>query len=172
MISKVFLYVFSVFAFACVSAAPTMAQHSTEQVPIKIPAPEPLLRDVITIRTQDNQNFKFNIELALTPQQQARGMMFRNFMAEDSGMLFLFKKEEPRSFWMKNTLIPLDLLFVAKDGEIHHVHSRAKPQDLTQITAKRPAMAVLEIKGGMADILGITPGDKILHPYFRNIVAE
>lgn len=122
----------------------------------------------IKIRTEEGEDLLFNVELALTGSQQSKGLMGRTFMEKDAGMLFLFSKEDKRSFWMKNTLIPLDILFVAKDGEIHHIHHNARPQDLTSITSERPAFAVLEINGGMAEKLGVKEGDFIIHPAFKN----
>lgn len=155
--------------------AKNLVEQGAEKPRTAIKAPpvrQNVKQDRITIRTQAGKDLKFNVELAITPQEQAAGLMFRTFMAEDSGMLFLFNNVAQRSFWMKNTLIPLDILFITRDGEIHHIHHRAKPQDLTKITSTRPSYAVLELKGGMAETLGLTEGDTILYPAFRNIVAE
>ena len=133
---------------------------------------ESLDEDKITIKTKDGADLVFHIELATTSDEQAKGLMYRTFMAEDAGMLFLFPGEDMRTFWMKNTYIPLDMIFIAKDGEIQHIHSNAKPQSLTKITSLKPAQAVLEINGGMADKLGIKEGDKVLHPAFNNILPQ
>ena len=124
--------------------------------------------DQITIRKQDGEELHFNVELALTSAQQAKGLMFRTEMAEDAGMLFIFGRVNKLSFWMKNTLIPLDMLFLHPDGTIHHIHSNAKPQDLTAITSKFPAKAVLELNGGASDKMGIKEGDQVLHAAFKN----
>ncbi|MFK7840427.1 MAG: DUF192 domain-containing protein, partial [Bdellovibrionales bacterium] len=107
-----------------------------------------------------------NIELALTPEQQAKGLMFRAEIPNDYGMLFVFNEEAPRSFWMKNTLIPLDIIFVKRNGEILHIHENAVPLDLTPIRSDGNAYAVLEINGGLSKTLGLNSGDKIDHSVF------
>ena len=122
----------------------------------------------LTIIARDGKSHLFHIELALTPQQQAQGLMGRTEMAEDAGMLFLFPAEGERGFWMKNTLIPLDMIFIKKDGTIHHVHDSAKPNDLTSVKSNGPVLAVLELNGGVAKKLGIVAGDKVKHPFFGN----
>lgn len=119
-----------------------------------------------TIISHDGKKHLFYIELALTPPQQAQGLMNRTEMADDAGMLFLFPAEEERAFWMKNTLIPLDMLFIKKDGTILRVHDSAKPNDLTSIKSGGPVLAVLEINGGLSKKLGIKDGDKVRHPFF------
>lgn len=113
--------------------------------------------------------YEFEVELALDQATQEKGLMNREFMPKKRGMLFVFDNARKRSFWMKNTLIPLDIIFIAKDGEIEHIHSMAKPLDLSLITSGKPCVAVLEINGGIADQLGIKAGDKIYHPAFRNL---
>ena len=109
---------------------------------------------------------KFHVELADNDQSRARGLMFRTQMAPDAGMLFDFKQEAPASFWMRNTLLPLDMLFIRADGTIHHIHQRAIPHDETGIDSNGPVLAVLELNGGTVQRLGIKPGDKVEHPIF------
>ena len=123
----------------------------------------------LRIKTSEGEIQKFNIELALRPDEQAKGLMFRNSMPEDHGMLFLFRTIEQRSFWMKNTLIPLDMIFIEADGRIQHIHHNAKPQDLTFITSGKPSKAILELNGGTANKLGIQVGDTVFHSGFRNL---
>ncbi|MCE7886171.1 MAG: DUF192 domain-containing protein [Alphaproteobacteria bacterium PRO2] len=130
-----------------------------------------LPRDVITIETRAGQDYIFEVEMATESADQARGLMYRSSLNNDSGMLFLFGGESQRTFWMKNTLIPLDMIFIARDGTINHIHHNAKPQDETRITSDTEAMAVLEINGGLAGTLNINEGDKVLHPAFRNVLA-
>lgn len=135
-------------------------------------APEPFAQDRIVILKQNGDRLNFNVELAVTSHQQAYGLMNRTEMPEDSGMLFVFNSAALRSFWMKDTLIPLDMLFLHPDGEIHHIHSNAKPHDLNGITSELPAKAVLELRGGIAGRMGIEEGDRVLHRLFRNLSAE
>jgi len=87
-------------------------------------------------------------------------------MPAKTGMLFVFEEEAPRSFWMKNTLIPLDMIFIKRNGEILNIHQNAIPQDLTSIHSKGSAYAVLELNGGEAEQLGLAAGDKVIHSYF------
>ncbi|WP_290808437.1 DUF192 domain-containing protein [Ferrovibrio sp.] len=109
---------------------------------------------------------RFRVELADNDQSRARGMMFRTSMAPDTGMLFDFKQEQMASFWMRNTLLPLDMLFIRADGTILNIHQRAIPRDETGINSAGPVRAVLEVNGGTASRLGIKPGDKVEHAIF------
>jgi len=123
--------------------------------------------DEIVVQKSDGEELSFNVEMALTPTQQAQGLMYRTEMDDQAGMLFVFNDVAMRSFWMKNTLIPLDMLFIDADGTILHIHDSAQPQDLTSVKSKYPAKAVLELNGGAADKMGIEEGDTVVHPYFR-----
>src|SRR5262249_55728420 len=100
--------------------------------------------------------------------ERARGLMFREKLGPYEGMLFDFYREAPVGFWMKNTLIPLDMVFIASDGTIRHIHANAKPHSTDTIPSEYPVRAVLEINGGSARLLGIKPGDKVKHPIFGN----
>lgn len=109
---------------------------------------------------------KFNVEVAATPAQLQQGLMFRQKLAPDAGMLFDFKAPTPATMWMKNTLIPLDMLFVDQQGRIINIQQRAVPGSLDTIAAAAPARAVIELNGGTASRLGIRPGDKVIFPIF------
>jgi uncharacterized membrane protein (UPF0127 family) len=129
-----------------------------------------LLRtEPLILKKRDGEELHFVVEIAKTSAEQERGLMFREHMPRDHGMLFTFNNERKRAFWMKDTLIPLDILFISKNGRIHHVHHMARPLDETHVTAQLPAFAVLEINGGLADELGIGPGDILYHDAFRNM---
>ncbi|MFW2831044.1 DUF192 domain-containing protein [Sphingomonas sp. ID0503] len=117
----------------------------------------------ITIATA-TQSRAFNVELAVTPQEQARGLMYRTSLRPGHGMLFPFSPPRPASFWMKNTLIPLDLIFIRADGTIAQISPDATPQSLDLIECAEPVAAVLEIAGGEAARLGIAPGDRVTGP--------
>ena len=114
------------------------------------------------------RELKFDVEMAVNDTQRARGLMFRDKLGPYEGMLFDFHQEAPVSFWMKNTLIPLDMVFIAGDGTIRHIHANAKPLSTDTIPSEYPVRAVLEINGGSARLLGIKPGDKVRHPIFGN----
>lgn len=156
---------------------PNIVENIPETAPSVIKVPPPLevvelQTDEIGILKQDGETLYFNVELAVTQPQQARGLMYRTEMGDNEGMLFLFNSNTMRSFWMKNTLIPLDILFLNFDGTIHHIHHNAKPQDLTSITSKYPSKAALEVNGGTADKMGIKEGDQIIHAFFNNIGVQ
>jgi len=111
-----------------------------------------------------NRNFK--IELALTPEQQQQGLMFRRTLAADAGMLFVFPKTQETAFWMKNTMIPLDMIFISEDGHIADIHERAVPFSEANVPAKVPVKAVLEVNGGTVARLGIKIGDLVHYSVF------
>jgi len=124
-------------------------------------------RDNLVLHQADGTERAFDVELAVTPQQQAQGLMYRQSLAADAGMLFIYRPARPVSMWMKNTLIPLDMLFIAEDGVIVKVVERAVPLSLTTISSDERVRAVLEINGGRVNRLGIRPGDRLVHPAFE-----
>ncbi len=97
------------------------------------------------------KRLKFTVRVADTPTRREQGLMFVKSLPEDGGMLFLHPREVETAFWMKNTLIPLDLLFVRRDGSIARIAERARPHDLTPIPSGEPVLAVLDLAGGSAD---------------------
>src|SRR5690625_1710902 len=105
-------------------------------------------RDQLVIETRDGQQHHFNVELAQTDEQRARGLMFRESLAEDAGMLFLYQRDRPLSMWMKNTLISLDMFFIDRRGRIVRIAERTTPLSERSISSGRPARAVLEVPGG------------------------
>ena len=110
----------------------------------------------------------YDVELATTSPQRSYGLMFRHSLAVNTGMLFLWDTEQPATFWMKNTYIPLDMLFVRHDGIIVKIVAHAKPLDLSYIASGEPVRGVIEIGGGEADRLGIETGDKVLYSAFSD----
>ena len=113
-----------------------------------------------------NAEHRFTIELARTPAEMERGLMFRDRLAPDHGMLFLYEEDRAVSFWMKNTLIPLDLIFADATGRIVQIAERAVPMSTALISSDGPVRAVLEVNGGTADRLDIAVGDRLVHPAF------
>jgi uncharacterized membrane protein (UPF0127 family) len=120
----------------------------------------------LEIRRADGSKAAFRIEVAATPEQQEHGLMFRKQLAADAGMLFLWDEDQPISMWMKNTLIPLDMLFVAPDGRIARIAANAVPLDLTPISSNGNIRAVIEIGGGEAAKQRIREGDEVLYKAF------
>lgn len=113
--------------------------------------------------TSDSRRHVFQVEVMRTAEEKARGLMFRQFLPEDRGMLFDFGQEQGVSMWMRNTYIPLDMLFIRTNGTIHHIHARAQPLDETAISSNGNVRFVLEINGGIAAKLGLKPGDRVSH---------
>jgi uncharacterized membrane protein (UPF0127 family) len=110
----------------------------------------------------------FTVELATTDEQRARGLMFRKELPDGQGMLFDFQREQELSFWMKNTYIPLDMIFIRGDGRILRIAENTTPLSTANIPSGGPARAVLEVSGGTARKLGIKPGDRVAHPFFSS----
>jgi uncharacterized membrane protein (UPF0127 family) len=105
----------------------------------------------------------FKVELANTPESRNQGLMHRRSMPTDAGMLFDFGVEGRVSMWMKNTLIPLDMLFIDSNGKIVNIAERTVPHSLESVPAAKPIRFVLELNGGTASRLGIRPGDQVKH---------
>ncbi|MCF6233599.1 MAG: DUF192 domain-containing protein [Rhodobacteraceae bacterium] len=128
---------------------------------------ESCANDRVTLRGDWGQAV-FAVEVADTPPKRALGLMHREQMARRAGMLFIYEAPGTASFWMKNTLIPLDMLFADRAGRITRVHHRAIPGDLTMIDGGTQVYAVLEINGGLAKRYGITVGSVMRHPAFAD----
>jgi uncharacterized protein len=109
----------------------------------------------------------FAVELVTTPEQQAQGLMFRRELPEGQGMLFDFHREQPTTFWMKNTYIPLDMIFIRGDGRILRVAENTVPLSEALVPSGGPVRAVLEVIAGTAKKMGIAPGDRVAHPIFN-----
>lgn len=109
---------------------------------------------------------QFTVELADTAEARGRGLMFRETLPRGAGMLFVYERPQHASFWMKNTLIPLDMIFADRSGRVTRVHSGAIPGDLTPIDGGAGVFAVLEINADLADRYGIAPGTEMRHPVF------
>ena len=114
------------------------------------------------VTAKGRQDFK--VELALTDRQMMQGLMFRKTLAPDAGMLFDYKTPEMMTMWMKNTLIPLDMVFIGADGKVLRIAERTVPMSEELISSGVPARAVLELNGGTAARLGIKAGDQVLSP--------
>lgn len=112
----------------------------------------------------DSGCYEFDVELALTPAERQVGLMNRQHLDDRAGMLFRFDQVRLVTMWMRNTLIPLDMIFVRSDGVIAHIHQNARPLDESVISSREPVAYVLEINGGKAAELGVKPGHRIAHP--------
>jgi uncharacterized membrane protein (UPF0127 family) len=108
----------------------------------------------------------FSVELASNDAEREKGLMYRRFMPPDRGMLFDFKREEPVMFWMKNTYITLDMIFISRAGVVTNIVANAEPLSERLIPSGGPCYGVLELNGGAAASIGVRPGDKVRHPIF------
>ena len=147
---------FTALALASLAAAPIFAEEACRP-------------DRVEIRS-DNGVARFRVELAVTPEERARGLMFREQMSSGAGMFFVFEAPGPRSFWMKNTLIPLDILYLNPDGRVQAIRT-GKPQDTTSLPGGDNVQYVLEINGGLAARMGIAPGAVLRHPQIDPALA-
>lgn len=116
------------------------------------------LRVIPLTITQGGKTHSFRVEVAETDEQQERGLMFRTEMGADEGMIFPKEPAQARSFWMRNTVIPLDLIFIGPDHRIVNIIANAVPYSLESLPSAAPVIAVLELNGGRAAQLGIEPG--------------
>jgi uncharacterized membrane protein (UPF0127 family) len=129
--------------------------------------PQPKLRvEPMTIVTRDGTRHALRVEMAVRPEDQTIGMMFRTSMEPDEGMLFDWGQPRESAMWMRNTLIPLDMVFIAADGRIHRIAERAVPQSLATIESRGPVRATLELQGGAAERLNLRVGDRVEHRIF------
>jgi uncharacterized membrane protein (UPF0127 family) len=129
-------------------------------------APEPLSafpQSLLSIRTTAGKVVNFKIWQADNPRREEQGLMFVRDMDEHAGMLFVFPGNRQPTMWMKNTYIPLDLLFISDHGRIEYIAAAAKPLSLEVIRSPKPSLAVLELKGGACERLGIKIGDSVAH---------
>ncbi len=125
------------------------------------PALEP-----VTLVTSTGRHV-FQSEVMRTPDERARGLMFRRHLPQDRGMLFDFKEVAPVSMWMQNTYIPLDMVFIRPDGTVARVAERTEPLSTRTIPSGEPVLAVLEVNAGVAERIGLKAGDRVEHPLFR-----
>ncbi|RYE10014.1 MAG: DUF192 domain-containing protein [Hyphomicrobiales bacterium] len=109
-------------------------------------------------------DYAFSIEIADDREERAKGLMFRTELKPDAGMLFDYGTEQLTSFWMQNTLIPLDMIFIGADGVVKNIHVNARPLDTTSIPSGVPVRFVLEIPGGRSPEIGLKVGDRMDHP--------
>ncbi|WP_420550042.1 DUF192 domain-containing protein [Curvivirga sp.] len=124
-------------------------------------------KDTVIINTK-NGAVSFEMEIASDYEQRKQGLMYRTELADGKGMLFDYGFPYEAAMWMKNTLIPLDMLFVRSDGKIAYIHHRAIPGDLTAISAGEPVRAVIELAGGQAKAKKIKVGDYVDYEIFTN----
>lgn len=122
--------------------------------------------DTLTLVTAGGEK-KIDIEVASTTEEQMRGLMFRTTLPDNSGMLFPYAPPRELTMWMKNTYIPLDMVFIRSDGVVHRIEVRTEPLSETVISSGGPMAAVLELAGGAAERLGLKAGDRVDYPLLQ-----
>lgn len=123
-------------------------------------------KSTLTIATPDARLHPFNVWVAADDAHRQLGLMHVKEMSDDAGMLFVYPQTQPIAMWMKNTILALDMLFVAADGRIANVVENTTPQSLKTIESKGPVLGVIELKAGTAKRLHITAGARVAHPAF------
>jgi uncharacterized membrane protein (UPF0127 family) len=123
-------------------------------------------RESLSIETAAGQTHTFTVEVARSDSEKSRGLMFRRSLSPDAGMLFDWPDRPVATMWMKNTLIPLDMMFIDRQGRIVYIAERTVPHSLEHVSAGRRVRAVLELRGGAAGKLSIAVGDRVIHPIF------
>lgn len=137
------------------------------RVEARMPVERLAVESTSTSTSTSTRNVRhFMVEVADTDQSKAVGLMFRTSLADDRGMLFHYGRTQIITMWMRNTYIPLDMLFITADGKIAGIEAMTEPLSEAIITSNQPVAAVLEIAGGAAKRLGIAPGDRVLHRLF------
>ena len=124
-------------------------------------------KNIIFVKTKYT-NAQFFVEIAKSPERRQKGLMGRNSLKSQSGMLFLYESPRRVSFWMKNTLISLDVIFLSANGEILKIYHNAKPESLEIMSTRENVSAVLEINGNLAETIKLEFGDCVKHEYFEN----
>ncbi len=161
MLSRLILATAVAVPVALAACEPNAQQQAQQAQPAA-----PRVTDSLTIESEGGVRHVFRIEVAVTPEQKATGLMFRRELAADAGMLFTYDSPQVIQMWMRNTLIPLDMVFIAADGRVINVAERTVPESLAIIPSAGQALGVLEVAGGTAARLRIRPGDKVIHPFF------
>jgi hypothetical protein len=139
------------------------AQAPAAQAPVSTRHPVSGLEVIDLVVMRGDKRLPFKVELAASPEAQSRGLMFRSQLGDNEGMLFPSDVPAPRSFWMKNTPLSLDIIFVGPDGRIANIAANTVPYSLDSVVSKGFASAVLELRAGRAAALGIVPGDRVIY---------
>ena len=159
------LVVIAMLGVAATSVITNLNRVGAQQVN-KPADPAAMKTDSLEIISGEKRH-RLTVELARNDAQRARGLMFRQSMAPDAGMLFDFERDQMISMWMRNTYLSLDMVFVLADGRIHRIEANTEPHSERTISSGAPVRAVLELNAGTGARLGLKPGDKLIHSMFR-----
>jgi uncharacterized protein len=128
-------------------------------------------RDALMLVTARGEH-AFEVEIASTPEEKAMGLMFRTSLDDKAGMLFPYSPPQEATMWMRNTYISLDMVFIRADGTVHRIEQRTEPFSERVIASGGDVAAVLELRAGIAERVGLKPGDRVRHPLFANAPAK
>jgi len=150
-------------ALALVACSPGTGATASAQAPAAEPSVHPIsgLKVIDLVVDRGGKPLKFKVELADTPEAQQKGLMFRTELGDFEGMIFPSEVPEARAFWMKNTPLSLDIIFIGMDGRVQNIAADTTPYSLDSVKSDGIASAVLELRAGRAKALGIVPGDKV-----------
>lgn len=151
-----FLFIWGLIAISLISCGEESGESSIETPEITFEKEG----EMYLIKQEDTIQ-QLDIELAESPYEQETGLMYRESMEDQQGMLFIYEREAVRNFYMKNTYIPLDLIFYDSDSTIVHIHENARPLDETTIPSNEPAQFILEVNAGKAEEWGLETGDRM-----------
>jgi uncharacterized membrane protein (UPF0127 family) len=157
--------------FAAIACTPPDAKAAPPSPSATAPSPVPAMpapKGEVTIDTASGPQ-RFTVELAITDGERQHGLMFREHLDDDAGMLFLFERQQPLSFWMKNTHIPLDMIFIDESGVVAGIVENADPMTTTSRKVDKPSRYVLEVNGGTSRKLGLTAGERV---HFAGVPAN
>ena len=146
------------------ACSPGTSATASAQTPVPATAarhPVSGLEVIDLVVERGTKKLAFKVEVAASPEAQAKGLMFRTSLGDDEGMIFPSAVPEPKSFWMKNTPLSLDIIFIGADGRILNIAANTTPYSLDSVSSKGPASGVLELRAGRAAALGIVPGDRV-----------
>jgi uncharacterized membrane protein (UPF0127 family) len=154
--STIFLALMAIILLGILGAAVTPRGDGQKSLP----------KECLAIINAKGERCLFIVELAVTPEEQEKGLMFRRTLAPDAGMLFVLATPQIVDFWMKNTILPLDMIFIRKDGTVDAIVRNAVPYSLTNIFSTGPVIATLEVPAGTAGRLNLQPADKVIARQF------
>jgi uncharacterized membrane protein (UPF0127 family) len=150
----------SLLALAALLPITALAQPGVDRAQPRLPT------EALVFETRDGRRLAFMVEMAVQPEQQMIGLMFRHEVKPDEGMLFDWGSPRESSMWMRNTITSLDMVFIAADGRVHRIAERTVPYSLASISSNGPVRATLELAAGTAERLNIRVGDRALHRIF------
>lgn len=151
---------------AAVSAALLLFLGLASLLGGSVPGQAEMRKDALSLFTASGEH-RFQVEVAISGEEKARGLMFRRSLADDAGMLFPYEPPQEATMWMRNTYISLDMVFIRADGVVHRIEFGTEPFSEAVIASNGNVLAVLELRAGIASRIGLKPGDRVVHSLFK-----